>query len=490
MAKVIVAGLGSGDADQLPLGVFRLLTSAQYPVVLRTIHHPVVTFLREQQVNFSSYDEVYEKSAGFNEVYEQIVADLVRRAGRDGTIVYGVPGHPMVAEKTVQLLLDREKQGTIEVEILGGASFIDALMTAVKIDPIDGFVLLDGSTLTREQLNPDVHMVIAQVYNEWVASHLKLTLMELYPHDYLIRVVTAAGIKGMERVEEIPLFELDRLKGVHQLTTVYVPPTDEAHIRNRQFTRLKEVIARLRSPEGCPWDRKQTHRSLRKYLIEETYEAVDAIDREDPDHLCEELGDVLLQIMLHSQIAEEEGFFNVYDVISALNEKMIRRHPHVFGEENWRDANEVVKNWQQLKDEEKKEKGIDPEEDSLLAGIPRELPATLTALQLQKKAARVGFDWDRIEDVMAKVEEEWEELKAASSVKERESEMGDVLFAVINLARFYSVDPEAALAATNLKFKQRFTYIEQKLKERNLDPKQVDLQQMENLWVESKKFYP
>lgn len=490
MAKVIIVGLGSGDAEQLPLGVFRLLTSGQYPVMLRTIHHPVVSFLQEQRVNFSSYDQVYENSSGFDEVYEKIVADLIRQAGQHGTIVYGVPGHPMVAEKTVQLILEQEKQGMIEAEIIGGASFIDALMSAVRIDPIEGFVLLDGSSLTREQLNPDVHMIIAQVYDEWVASHVKLTLMELYPHDFPIRVVTAAGIKGMEKVEEIPLFELDRLKGVHQLTTVYVPPTADEPVRNRQFTRLKEVIARLRSPEGCPWDRKQTHQSLRKYLIEETYEAVDAIDRDDPDHLCEELGDVLLQIMLHSQIAEEEGFFNVYDVIAALNEKMIRRHPHVFGDKNWRDVNEVTKNWQQLKDEEKIEKGIEQTEDSILAGIPRGLPATLTALQLQKKAARVGFDWDQIEDVMAKVEEEWEELKAASSKHERESEMGDLLFAVINLARFYDVDPEASLAATNLKFKQRFTYIEQKLKEQQLDPKQVDLQEMEKIWVESKKFYP
>ncbi|MBO8172684.1 MAG: nucleoside triphosphate pyrophosphohydrolase [Bacillaceae bacterium] len=489
MYRIIVVGLGSGDPDHLPMGVYRLLSRGDHPVLLRTEKHPVVDFLRNQGIQPESYDGMYEKEKDFEQVYERIVADLLEKASRYGTVVYGVPGHPLVAERTVRLLLEKEREQDIQVEIRGGESFLDPLFTTLQIDPIEGFVLLDAMTLKREDLRPGQHTIIAQIYDSLTASEVKLTLMELYPDDYPVKRVTAAGVKGMEKVEEMPLYQLDRLEGVENLMTVYVPPAKQETVWNREFSRLKDVFARLRGPEGCPWDRKQTHQSLRKYLIEETYETVEAIDEGDPDRLCDELGDVLLQIMLHAQIAEEEGYFTVYDVIENLNQKMIRRHPHVFGDLSVQDSQEVTANWQEIKNQEKREKGEAPEEASVLSGVPRDLPAVLTAWKMQKKAAGVGFDWDNITDVMAKVEEEWEELKMAEP-DQRKKELGDVLFALVNLARFYDIDPEEALALTNLKFKQRFQYIEQKLKEANRDFSHTNLHEMEKWWQESKKTYP
>lgn len=489
MKKIVVLGLGSGDPDHITVGVYRRLTSSEETIMLRTEKHPSVSYLRENGVQFESYDHVYETSGDFEEAYKRIVSELIERAHREGHVTYAVPGHPMVAERTVQMLLEQGEQQGVTVEILGGESFLDPLFALLGIDPIAGFTLLDAMTLRREQLNPSLHTVIGQVYDAFVASEVKLTLMEVYPDEYPVKVVTAAGVRGLQEVREIPLYELDRLQGIHQLTAVYVPPGQEESLFYRQFFYLREIIATLRSPQGCPWDKKQTHHTLRKYLIEETYETVEAIDMDNMEQLCDELGDVLLQILLHAQIAEEDGIFSIDDVINNLTAKMIRRHPHVFGDGHAEDAAEVTVKWEEIKQKEKRDKGEDTNEQSLLDGIPNGLPAVYYALKLQKKAAKVGFDWEKIDEVAAKVEEEWEELKMAPPEKRLE-ELGDLLFAIINLARFYGLDPEEALSSTNRKFKQRFSYIEKKLKEADKEFSQTNLEEMEAWWQEAKKIFP
>jgi len=225
-------------------------------------------------------------------------------------------------------------------------------------------------------------------------------------------------------------------------------------------------------------------------LIEEAYEVLETFDEEDPDHMAEELGDLLLQIMLHSQIEAEEGGFTVLDVIAGLNEKLIRRHPHVFGTKSAGDADEALANWQEIKQEEKRSKGIDPDELPLLSGVPRELPGLMKAYKLQKKAAAVGFDWSRLEEVLEIVESELAELKEAMdkfTKKEQQEELGDVLFSIVNLARFLKIEPEEAMAGANRKFFERFGYIERQLRLKGKNFDQTDLQEMESLWQEAKK---
>ncbi len=248
------------------------------------------------------------------------------------------------------------------------------------------------------------------------------------------------------------------------------------------FDRLVEIMARLR--KECPWDRKQTRESLRPYLIEEAYEVLEAIDENDPEKLKEELGDLLLQVVFHAEIAREKGEFDINDVIDFLCNKLIYRHPHVFGDVKVKDAEEVLENWEKLKKKEKNHK------DSVLSGVPRELPALLQAFRLQEKASKVGFDWDNVDGVIDKMKEELSELIEAVNSGDREKiehEMGDLLFAVANLGRFVGVDPENALRKCNARFKERFQYIEKKLSEEGKSPSDVSLEYMDKLWEEAKK---
>ncbi|PSK02814.1 nucleoside triphosphate pyrophosphohydrolase [Brevibacillus porteri] len=481
---ITVVGLGAGDLDQLPYGIYRTLKAAKQ-LYLRTKEHPVVAELIAEGIAIESFDAVYEQHDTFSDVYTDIVERLFSQVNEAGSLVYAVPGHPLVAERTVQLLLAEGPKRGVEIEIGGGQSFIDPLFARLHIDPIEGFSLLDGTALAAHQVSPGLHTIIAQVYDAFVASDVKLTLMEVLPDDYEVTVATAVGVAGQEIIETVPLYELDRLDHFGNLSLVYVPPTKDEKVSYRQFSYLKEIVAILRSPDGCPWDREQTHQSIRKNLIEETYEVLETIDDDDPDAMCEELGDLLMQIMLHSQMAAEDGYFSVDDVVATLNEKLVRRHPHVFGEKSANDSEEALANWQEIKAQEKAAKGIDVTVQSQLAGIPRDLPALMYAYKLQKKAAQVGFDWDDIADVYKKVEEEYRELQEASE-EERAGELGDLLFAVVNLARFLGLDPEAALALTNNKFKKRFSYIEGKLQEAGRTFEQTDLQEMDKWWEEAK----
>ena len=246
------------------------------------------------------------------------------------------------------------------------------------------------------------------------------------------------------------------------------------------FEAFRKIIARLRSPTGCPWDRKQTHESLKPYLIEEAYEVIQALDKGDHQKLCEELGDLLLQIGLHAQIAAEAGEFDISDVIRGINEKLIRRHPHVFGDLEVKRADEVPFLWEELKRKEGK-KG------SILDSVPREMPALARSQLLQERAARVGFDWERVEGVLDKVAEEVQELKEAESPLQKASEFGDLLFALANYARWIGIDLEAALRSANEKFYRRFTKMEELCRKRGLSMEKLSLEELDALWEEAKK---
>ncbi|AMV09444.1 MazG family protein [Geobacillus thermoleovorans] len=483
MNTIYVFGLGAGDVKQLPIGVYRKLKRA-HPLFLRTKEHPVVKWLTEEGIAFTSFDEVYEKHEQFADVYADIVDRLTEQAKR-GDVFYAVPGHPLVAERTVQLLFEAERRGVCRIVIEGGQSFLDALFTAVRIDPIEGFQLLDATTFRGEEWSPSLHAVFCQVYDSFVASNVKLSLMEQLPDDYPIYIVTAAGTKD-EQVKRVPLYELDRETGLDNLTSVYVPPVKDEPLLYHRFETLRRVIATLRGPNGCPWDRKQTHASLKRYLLEEAYELLEAIDEGDDDHMVEELGDVLLQVMLHAQIGADRGLFSIDDVIRTLTAKMIRRHPHVFGDVTAETAEQVVANWEKIKE---KEKGGGLSE-SILADIPKNLPGTMRAYELQKRAAKVGFDWDDAAPIWQKVEEEMAEFRAETSGGRRDrlvGEFGDLLFALINLARYYGIQPEEALQMANDKFARRFAYIEEQVRKSGRSITSFSLAELDRFWEEAKE---
>lgn len=485
MGKIMVVGLGAGDLQQMPLGIYQKLLKEKR-VFLRTKEHPVVKELEAEGFTYQSFDHVYETNEQFSDVYQEIVTELILMAKQED-ILYAVPGHPFVAEQTVQLLLQQSSEHDISIEVVGGQSFLDNFYQAVQIDPIEGCQIVDGTALNRVELQIRHHIIICQVYDAFVASEVKLTLMELLPDDYPVTIVTAAG-SSQEQVTTVPLYELDRVTTLNNLTAVYVPPVKEEKLLYRDFGKLRDVIAELRGPNGCPWDKKQTHHSLKKYLLEEAYEVLDAIDEEDDDHLAEELGDVLLQIMLHAQIGEDEGMFSVDDVISSITEKMIRRHPHVFHTGNLESEAEVIQQWDEIKRIEKADRN--ETEESILGGVPKSMPSLYRAAKLQKKAASVGFDWTEVAPIWMKVQEEIAEFMQETKEGNKDKaakEFGDVLFAFVNLARFYNIDPELALQSTNEKFYRRFAFIEETLRQRGVSFQEVDLDYLDQIWEEAKK---
>ncbi|NBD28078.1 bifunctional methyltransferase/pyrophosphohydrolase YabN [Paenibacillus glycinis] len=486
---ITVVGLGSGDADQLTLGAWRKLQEAAHRYV-RTDKHPMMRLFSDHQLAYRSFDSFYEQLDSFPDVYEAIADALLKEAAAKQSLIYAVPGHPMVAERTVQLLRERCPEHGIALTILGGESFLDQAFTRLGFDPIEGFQLLDAADLKPSFIRTELHTVIGQVYDAFTASDVKLTLMEVLPDDHPVTIGHALGVPGEERILTVPLYELDRTPGFGNLSLIWLPRSTDERLRNRSFERLHEIVGILRSPEGCPWDMEQTHQSIRKNFIEETYEAIEALDNDDPDGMREEFGDVILQVMLHSQMEEELGTFSVYDVIQTLNEKLLFRHPHVFGDSAAGDAQEALRNWEEMKAEEKRRKGIDPSKASQLDGIPPDLPALMKAYKLQKKAAKVGFDWDEIGPVLDKIQEELGELReaiAAKDAEEQAGELGDLLFAAVNAARFIHADPEEALSRTNRKFMKRFSYIEEQLRISGRSFDQTELIEMDRYWEEAKR---
>lgn len=481
--SITIVGLGSGSEEQLTLGIYKILKNSN-SLYLRTNIHPVVNFLNKEEINYTTFDYLYDTINSYEEVYRRIASLLIEKATAGESITYAVPGNPMVAEKSVQYLIKECEEKNININILGGESFLDTLFSSLKIDPIDGIIVLNGESFKRSDLNPSKNIIICQVYNQVIASDTKLTLMELYPEEMPVFIVSNLGVSNEEKIKSVFLYELDRNpKDFHHLSTLFIPRSSDNNSINRDFFRLIELVQILRGPNGCPWDKAQTHQSIRKNMIEEAYELVETIDTLDLNHMIEELGDVLLQVMLHSQIAEEDGFFNIYDVLEELNSKLVRRHPHVFGEEKAKQAEEALNHWEKIKQKEKEDRGINV--ISQLDGIPKDLGEIYKSYKLQKKASHVGFDWVRIDEVFAKIEEELIEVKNADKNQIKE-EIGDLLFAVINLSRFVKIDPEEALSITNRKFVKRFSYIEAQLKKNNIKIGEAPLELMEIYWNKAK----
>jgi len=478
---IILAGLGPGDRRAVPVGVLEVLKRGPQ-VILRTSVHPVVPWLAEQGVKFSTCDRFYEEEATFEDVYRRIARTVVA-AARRRPVVYAVPGHPLVAEAPSRYILEEAPREGIKVEILPAPSFVDAIFAALGLDPVTGIQLIDGLNMTVQRPVTWAGNIVMQVHNRLTAAEVKIRLMEFYPDEQPVTVIRAAGVPGEERIEEVKLYEVDRLPWIDHLTSLYIPPAT-GQPKEYPLGSLAAIMATLRGEHGCPWDRQQTHATLKRYLLEETYEVLEAIENEDMHSLCEELGDLLLQIVFHARIAEEKGHFDLADVVRGIIAKMIRRHPHVFGSERVDGAEDVLRRWEKIKEDEKRNEG------GLLNGIPHTLPALVRAERVQERAAQVGFDWPDYRGALVKLEEELQEVRTALASGDRERivrELGDLLFATVNVARLVNVEAEGALRQAVAKFVRRFTFIEEQLRTQGKRLGEVALEQMDALWEEAKK---
>jgi tetrapyrrole methylase family protein/MazG family protein len=482
--SIIIVGLGPGDGRYLTRQAWETLTSAE-EIYLRTGRHPAIADL-PAHIRQITFDAIYESAENFAEVYSRIVTELIQQtkeaAGQGKDVLYAVPGSPFVGESTVTALLAAAEQEKLPVTIIPGLSFIEPALQAIGLDALDGLQLFDAieiAAFSHPPLSPDTPLLLGQVYNKLVAGELKLALTALYPEEHEVTLIHAAATP-QQFTEQLPLYQLDHSDHLAHVTSLSVP----ALPYSGSLPSLAETVAYLRGPDGCPWDREQTAQSLRADFIEEVAESLGAIEADDPAALCEELGDVLFHLVIQAQIAAETGDFTLTDVIAGVDAKLRRRHPHVWGDWQASETHEVIHHWEAIKAQEK---GPVDEPLSVLDNLPMELPALARAQKIQKRVKKVGFDWPDSEGVLAKVSEELAELKAAENSLEQSAELGDLLFAVVNWARWLDVDAEIALREANLRFEQRFREMETLAQARGLSLAGLDLQALDSLWEEAKE---
>ncbi|MEX2237530.1 MAG: nucleoside triphosphate pyrophosphohydrolase [Dehalococcoidia bacterium] len=472
MALTIV-GLGPGAAGLLTVAALAQLKSAG-TVYLRTSRHPVVDEL-PAGLKLIDFDDVYESGQDFAGVYEEI-ANRVAAAAGAGDVTYAVPGHPLFGEATVRRLLELVP----DARIIDGVSYLEPVSSYLRLDPLE-LALQLADALDLPVLDPARPALVAQVYNQRAASELKLAALRWYPPEHEVVVLQDMSLPTARR-REVQLAELDRSSNFDHLTCVYLPALS-LEANTRTMGGLRDIVARLRAPDGCPWDREQTHQSLRSDLLEETYEVLAALDEGDPHQLAEELGDLLNQVFFHAQLAAEAGDFELEDVVEAIAAKLVRRHPHVFAGVEVSGTDEVLKNWEAIKRQEKGDK----EEISTLDRVPLTLPALHQTSVVLERAGRSGFTWPGMEDVLEKLTEEVAELAEGRTDAEREDEFGDVLFNLVNAGRYLGVEAESALRGSLAKFRRRFAALESIAARDGLDFRQMSREELLAAWAAARR---
>lgn len=445
---ITIIGLGPGTLDRVPGPVRSILLDEERVVIARTVEHPAARELADRR-NVVFCDDLYLGADRFDDVYTAI-ADRVLEVAATRSVVYAVPGSPLIGEFAVRKIMSRGE----DVEVVVGESFVDAVLTEVGYDPLDrGLQILNGHELA-DPLVLDKPTIIAHLDRPEILADALVRIGRVMPED--ARATILSGLGGPDAAVVTDLIDdLDSgLAGLRTSLFIDSPPGG--------LTGAVRVMRRLRAE--CPWDRAQTHHSLVKNLIEESYELIEAISRlpeGGTDWVAyagveDELGDVLLQVLFHAVIARERGAFDIDDVARVMTEKLVRRHPHVFGDVEVGSAEEVKRNWDRIKEEESGEPA-----DSVLDGVPVSIPGLQRASKIQNRAAKVGFDWDSADQVMPKITEELGELEEAMGGNgEVVDELGDLVFSVVNLSRHLGVDPEIALRRATDRFETRFRRME------------------------------
>ncbi len=479
-SRIVIVGLGPGGHGHVTDETRRAIEQIGHRY-LRTAIHPSADLVPDA----TTFDHLYDSAATFDDVYRRIVDTLVDAATEHGEVLYAVPGSPLVLERSVRHLLDRDD---VDVTVLPAMSFLDLVWARLGIDPVEaGVRLVDGHDFAAAAAGERGPLLVAHAHADWVLSEIKLAV-DGATGDEPVTILQALGTPD-ELVVETTWADLDRTVTADHLTSLWIPelaaPVGAEYVRFHQLTRT------LR--EQCPWDIEQTHDSLVPHLLEESYEVVDAVHALDPDdpatdeHLIEELGDLLYQIEFHATIAEQEGRFTIADVAAGIHDKLVRRHPHVFGDLAGTDldTDQVLSNWDDIKRAEKRR-------TSVFDGIPRSMPALAYAAKVGAKASKVGFDWPDVSGAFPKIAEETAELDATiaqpvdGADAQSAEELGDLLFAVVNVARHLRIDPELALRAATDKFRVRFEGVERLATERSIDLLAADLPTLDALWDEIK----
>lgn len=479
---ITIIGLGPGTPEKITREVWEIVNSTRELYLKNKLD--VYTKWLPEKIKIYSFDAFYDKSKDINKIVNEIVKEVVDLGKRPEGVVYAVPGDPMVAEATTPKIIKEAKASAIPIQVVEGISFLESTVKVLDINPSKNLMLIDALEMApMHHINypPSISALITQIHSKHIASNVKSVLMNSFPEDHIVTLIHLAGT-DKEIVENVSLREFDLSENISWMTNLYVPPLE----KETSFENFQETVAHLRAPDGCPWDKEQTHSSLRANLLEETYETLSAIDDKDYEAMAEEFGDLLLQIVLHAQIGNESRLFSMEDIIKGINNKIVHRHPHVFGDLNVKNVDSVMVNWERLKAEERKN-NVKKSNDGLMDSVPTILPSLELAQEYQGRVARVGFDWPDIEGVLEKVQEEFAEVKKANSEIEIENEIGDLLFSVVNLARWLNVNAESALRVASNRFKNRFKHIEEYARKTGKELSDMTLTEMDNLWNEAKR---
>ncbi len=479
MMKLTIAPLST--PENLTLAAMNAVRGAKR-LFLQTAEHPSARWIVEEGLPFESMDSLFQECEDFDAL-NAAIADKLFSPGGDA--VFAVPGRGPGAAMKAALLRAAAERGAKTVFLPGAGYAQVACALLPEAVPGGDVRMLEASALPLP-LDPYVALCIEEVDTPLRAAEVKLALLEYYPDDYEVFFFhMEAG--GAYQIARIPLYELDRQKEYFAADVLLVPAAAFERLSRHGLEGLTGVVARLRAPGGCPWDAEQTHKTLKTALLEETYEVIDAIERGDTDALCEELGDLLLQIVFHSLLEEELRDFTMRDVTTGIVSKLVYRHPHVFGDVRVSGAAEVLANWDQLKKEEKRQKTL----TEAMRSIPRCFPALMRAQKLQKKAATIGFDWPSAAGALEKLAEEADELTEAIELHEGEArvreEAGDLLFAAVNAARLAGCDAELALLEASDKFLARFAELERGVRADGLELAMLGADALNERWESIKK---
>src|SRR6266571_1315355 len=515
---ITILGLGPGRWEDLTLQARALLERAasdKKTVFFRTLIHPIIEQLKHEipDLRITSFDSFYDEATDWDTLYQRIAQEICIQAEQHPPVFYAVPGHPLIGEASVQLILQQARERDLSTSIVAGLSFLEPVCAALELDPFtSGIQMIDATDLAvlrsdeiAGKIIPTIPLLVAHIYHRRQASAVKLALGECYPDEWPVKLVRSTDLTASETVGkqggdkprpyitagetviEMPLYEIDRASLANHFNTLYVPPLEALDALRIPET-LRYITMRLRrDPDGCPWDREQTHQTLTHYVIEETYEVVEALEENNMEKLAEELGDLLLQVYLHAEIARQDGDFNIGDVFEHVSAKLIRRHPHVFGQTEVQNAGQVVQNWEEIKRQERIAVGKDVQSESILDGVPLAAPALIFAQEYQKRAAKIRFDYDNFPAVLAKFNEELHELQEAATPEHKREEMGDVLFMVARVARELNIDAEEALRYANRKFRQRFQAMEHITRQEGRTFSSYNLEEWLHLWTRVKE---
>lgn len=457
---ISIVGLGYGSIDDLTIKTFKMLKEAKN-VFVNNLEYSIVNSLKEEGVVFKDYKELLVNIEKYSEL--------------DENTVYAVWGNTFENDEVII----RCKEKNINYNLYEGYG-IEAFLERCIGEKVGDIITLNPCNISKWNIDKRKSFIITDLISEKDINKVKSELLKVYYKDTDIYHIKAGSnkIEAKYRIDDI-----DKIEGLDEQSLIYVKENSKG---KKDIHDLMAVIEVLRGENGCPWDKEQTHDSIKKDIVEESYEVLDAIDNENVEGIIEELGDVLFQVLFHASLGREEEEFSLLDITDGISNKMIYRHPHVFGNTSVNSTEEVLVNWDELKKNEKNFESLSDE----LTGVAKALPALIRAKKIQKKAKKVGFDWDDVSGAFDKVKEELNEVidvYKEGKVSRIKEEIGDLLFSCVNVSRFLSVDPEEALNLTTDKFINRFSYIERRAKELSSNLEEMSLEDMDKLWDEAKK---